>query len=259
MSRLARVVVPGIPHHIIQRGNRRQNTFFKRTDYLEYIQLMSEWCGKCDVEIWAYCLMSNHVHMIAVPDDTRGMVIGIGEAHRRYTRMINFRKSWRGHLWQGRFLSYPMDEKYLLTAVRYIERNPGLSINREWGFGGEAPESDRRGQQNASAFASGGPAVPPKAPLKAGICKSPEEYEWSSAKAHRNEKDDKLVKVRPLLDRVESWSEYINIMDDRKEESEIKRNECTGRPLGSEEFVKKIENELGRKLSRQKPGPKGNK
>ena len=124
MPRIARVVAPGFPHHITQRGNRRLQTFFCDEDYGAYVSLMSEWCGQHGVEIWAYCLMPNHVHLVAVPKSEDGLRRAIGEAHRRYTRRVNFREGWRGHLWQGRFASYPMDETYLLCAARYIELNP---------------------------------------------------------------------------------------------------------------------------------------
>ena len=92
MARIARVIAAGIPHHVTQRGNRRLPTFFKDEDYQAYIALMSEWCQKCSVEIWAYCLMPNHVHLIAAPESEDGLRRGIGEAHRRYSRMINFRE-----------------------------------------------------------------------------------------------------------------------------------------------------------------------
>jgi putative transposase len=106
MARMARVVVPGLPHHVTQRGNRRQATFFGQSDYLLYLNLMAQWCSRCRVAVWAYCLMPNHVHLIAVPDSPEGLGGAIGEAHRRYTRAINFRQQWRGHLWQGRFASF---------------------------------------------------------------------------------------------------------------------------------------------------------
>ncbi len=118
MARIARVVAPGYPHHITQRGNRRQQTFFRDDDYLAYLELMAEWCRKCRVEIWAWCLMPNHVHLIAVPQTEEGLARAIGEAHRRYNRRINFREKWRGHLWQERFASFPMDETHLLVAAR---------------------------------------------------------------------------------------------------------------------------------------------
>ena len=121
---MARLVIPGLPHHITQRGNRRQQTFFNDGDYAAYIELMAEWCREEGVEIWGYCLMPNHVHLIAVPKTEDGLRRAIGEAHRRYTRRINFREKWRGYLWQGRFASFIMDEPYLLAAARYVELNP---------------------------------------------------------------------------------------------------------------------------------------
>ena len=90
MARIARVVAPGFPHHITQRGNRRQKTFFNDTEYQAYIDLMSEWCCRFNVEVWAYCLMPNHIHLIAKSED--GVRSAIGEAHRRYTQRINFHK-----------------------------------------------------------------------------------------------------------------------------------------------------------------------
>ena len=98
MARMARAVAPGFPHHITQRGNRRQQTFFSDHGYKSYLALMAEWCAKYKVEIWAYCLMPNHIHLIAVPETKDGLNLAIGEAHRRYTRMINFREGWRGLL-----------------------------------------------------------------------------------------------------------------------------------------------------------------
>src|SRR3990170_2916131 len=124
MARIARIVAANIPHHITQRGNRRQKTFFQGQDYRLYLNLMAEWCSHHNVAVWAYCLMPNHVHLIAVPKAEDGLRRAIGEAHRRYTRYVNFREGWRGHLWQGRFASFVMDESYFLTAVRYVELNP---------------------------------------------------------------------------------------------------------------------------------------
>jgi putative transposase len=102
MARLARVVAPGLPHHITERRNRRQQTFFCDEDYQYHLELMGQWCSAHNVEIWAYCLMPDHVHLIAVPQSVDGLKRAIGEVHRRYTRMVNFREGWRGHLWQGR-------------------------------------------------------------------------------------------------------------------------------------------------------------
>jgi putative transposase len=103
MARIARVVVPGIAHHITQRGVRRMETFFDDEDYEAYIALMGEWCRKSGIEVWAYCLMPNYIHLVAVPEREDSLVRGIGEAHRRYTRHVYFKKGWKGYLWQGRF------------------------------------------------------------------------------------------------------------------------------------------------------------
>ena len=103
MARIARVVASGYPHHITQRDNRCQQTFFCDDEYLAYIELMAEWYRAHHVEIWAWCLMPNHVHLIAVPHTEEALSRAIGEAHHLYTRRINFREKWRGHLWQERF------------------------------------------------------------------------------------------------------------------------------------------------------------
>jgi len=124
MARIARVAVPDWPHHVTQRGNRRMQTFFGEADYRAYLSLVSEWCSRHGVAIWAYCLMPNHVHLIAVPAAAEGLARALGEAHRRYTRQVNFREKWRGYLWQGRFGSVAMDEPHLLAAARYVETNP---------------------------------------------------------------------------------------------------------------------------------------
>ncbi len=124
MPRIARVVVPVIPHHVTQRGNRRLPTFFCDEDYKRYIQIMAELCSQKNVQIWAYCLMPNHVHLIAVPEMKESLATAIGEAHRPYTLSINSSKNWSGYLWQGRFASFPMDEAHLYMAARYVELNP---------------------------------------------------------------------------------------------------------------------------------------
>lgn len=216
MARIARVVAAGYPHHIIQRGNRRQQTFFAEEDYQVYISLLSEWCNRYSVEIWAYCLMPNHVHLIAVPQDSEGLKRAIGETHRRYTRHINFQRGWRGYLWQGRFGSYLMDETHLLTAARYIEMNP----------------------------------------VAAKIVNRPEQYRWSSARAHLEGRDDSLVKVAPLLEMVGNWQKYLAQASIENEDRLIHTHERSGRPLGDHEFVSKLERILGRDLAKKKIGPK---
>ena len=205
-----------MPHHITQRGNRRQPTFFCDEDYAAYLELMAEWCQKCRVQIWAYCLMPNHVHLIAVPGSADGLRRGIGEAHRRYTRRVNFREGWRGYLWQGRFASFVMDEPYLLAAARYVELNP----------------------------------------VRAGLAAAPRDYAWSSARAHLKRRDDCLVKVSPLLEIAGNWRRLLSGAVSEAELEQFREHERTGRVLGDEGFQKRLEKKLGRVLRRQKPGPK---
>lgn len=216
MARLARVVVPGIPHHITQRGNRRQPTFFCDDDYAAYLELMAQWCRNEGVEIWAYCLMPNHVHLIAVPKSEEGLRRAIGEAHRRYTRRINFREGWRGHLWQGRFASYVLDEPYLLAAARYVELNP----------------------------------------VRARLAVAPRDYRWSSARAHLKGKDDDLVRVSRLLEIAGNWRRLLVSAVSEEDLKRFREHERTGRALGDDDFQKRLEKKLGRVLRRQKPGPK---
>ena len=214
MARIGRVIAEGYPHHITQRGNRRQQTFFSDEDYEAYVGLMAEWCRKCQVTVWAWCLMPNHVHLVAVPHTRDGLARGIGEAHRRYTRRINFREGWRGYLWQGRFASYPMDAAYCLRAVRYVERNP----------------------------------------VRAGLVARPWDWPWSSAAAHVAAKDDLLVQVRPLLDTVTDWPTFLSDEEEAAELDLLRRHARTGRPLGDPGFVARLETMLGRNLLPGKRG-----
>ena len=217
MARIARVVAAGYPHHITQRGNRRQQTFFNDEDFQTYIDLMAEWCERCGVEIWCYCLMPNHTHLIAVPAEADSLRTAIGEPHRRYSRMINFREGWRGYLWQGRFSSFVMDESHLIAAVRYIELNP----------------------------------------VRAKLVDNPGDYKWSSCKAHLEGKDDKLVKVKPLLKIISCWTDFIREPVSEVETESIRKHERTGRPLGNDYFIDRLESETGRSLRKKKTGPKG--
>ena len=214
MGRIARVVIPGCPHHIIQRGNRRQVVFFHEDDKKLYLQILNYHCRKEHVEIWCYSLMDNHVHLIATPKKTESLAKAIGETHKKFTTMINIRHNWKGYLWQGRFLSYPMDEKHLLLAVRYVECNP----------------------------------------VRAGIVRKAEDYPWSSAKAHVFRIPDEVLTEFYLNSAIKNWSSYLK-EEEREENLDMFRNhEKTGRPLGSNKFIIRIEQLTGRKLRKQRPG-----
>ncbi len=140
----------------------------------------------------------------------------IGETHRRYTRRINFRQKWRGYLWQGRFASFVMDEPYLLAAARYIELNP----------------------------------------VRAGLVSKAEDWPWSSARAHLAGQDDQLVKVDRLLETIGDWGVFLNSATREEDLSDIRHHLRTGRPLGDETFLARLEGMVGRVLKPQKRGPK---
>ena len=169
MARLSRLVLPGLPHHVTQRGNRRAQTFFNDGDYALYRDLLADAAKKAGSDIWAYCLMPNHVHIIVVPSHEDGLRQTFAEVHRRYTGFINARNRWTGHLWQGRFGTVVMDEAHLAHAVRYVSLNP----------------------------------------VRARLVSSAAEWRWSSAAAHLAGKDDGLVKVAPVLERYGDFAAFL--------------------------------------------------
>ncbi len=208
MPRIARIVVPFIPHHVVQRGNRRLPTFFCDDDYRMYISIMSKWLSHWEVEVWAYCLMPNHVHLVTVPPSKEALSSSIGEGHRRYSYIINSREGWRGHLWQYRFASYPMDEAYLYAAVRYVELNP----------------------------------------VRANLVQVPWEYRWSSAKAHLTGLDDRLVKAKPLLDKFGNWQNVLSDDLSKYDYDTLRQNEKKGKPLGDASFISRVEEQSGLRI-----------
>ncbi len=216
MARLARVVAPGLPHHVTQRGNRRQTVFFSDADYAAYRTLMAEHCAAAGVAVWGYCLMPNHVHLILVPPEEDALRRALGEAHRRYTRLVNLREDWRGYLWQGRFSSFVMDEPHLLAAARYVELNP----------------------------------------VRAGLVRRARDWPWSSARAHLAGQDDALVATRPLLALAPDWRAFLAEGPGEDQIEALRRHARTGRPLGSEHFVDHLEVKLDRRLKPAKRGRK---
>jgi putative transposase len=213
MARLARIVIPGLPHHVTQRGNRREAIFFEDGDHEIYLDLLAEQTLKACVAVWAYCLMPNHVHLILKPARADDLGRAVGEAHRRYTNFINARGRWTGHLFQSRFASVVLDDTHLIRAVRYVSLNP----------------------------------------VRAGLVSRPEEWKWSSVRAHLSGVDDMLVTVRPVLERVPHLKDLLKAGTE-EDFSELRRAETTGRPLGAPEFVTGLENLLGRKIARRAPG-----
>jgi len=221
MARIARVIAPGFPHHVTQRGNRRQQTFFGDEDYQAYVDLLREQCQAHGVLISGWCLMPNHAHPIAVPATEAGLRLAIGKTHRHYTRRVNFREGWRGHLWQGRFSSCPMDDDYLVAAARCVDLNP----------------------------------------VHAKLVTHPEDWRWSSAASPILGGADLLLDTACPLpnERTGSWKDFLMAPTRAEDLAALHRHEWTGRPLGSEVFVEKIGVLIGRGLQKQKPGRKAQK
>lgn len=124
MPRIGRIVVPDLAHHVTQRGNYQQNVFEKETDYKQYCHWMSKYAELYGLDILAFCLMTNHVHFIVVPQQEDSLARAFSTVHMRYAQYMNKKREVRGHLWQGRFYSCILDEAHLYCAIRYVERNP---------------------------------------------------------------------------------------------------------------------------------------
>jgi putative transposase len=218
MARLARMIVPGAPHHVTQRGNRREPIFLEPGDEAIYLDLLSARLKRHGVACWAYCLMPNHVHLILAPSDETGLARAVGEAHRRYTAFIGARGRWTGHLFQGRFSSVAMDEDHLMAAFRYVALNP----------------------------------------VKAGLAKAAPDWPWSSTAAHIAGKSTAYVDVTPALARVGDFAALVapGPSVDEARWGEVLKAELIGRPVGAEAWVRGLEEQFGRGFSPKKRGRK---
>jgi len=217
MARLARIVLPGIPHHVTARGNRREPVFFEDGDYELYLDLLSEAAAQAGVVIWAYCLMPNHVHIIAVPRDEDGLRRTFRHVHRHYTGYINARLRVTGHLWQGRFSSVAMDEAHLTSAFRYVALNP----------------------------------------VRARLVDRAEDWRWSSTAAHFAGESSAYVHVSPALERVGDFGQFLGqAFDEALAYAPLRKAESVGRPVGSADWIAAMEARTGLTIAPAKRGPK---
>jgi putative transposase len=216
MARLARVVIPGHPHHVTQRGNGRARTFFGEADYALYRDLLAENCRAAEVEVWAWCLMPNHVHLILVPSDPDGLRRALARVHRHYAGVIQARRKRNGHFWQGRFAAVAMDEAHLAAALRYVSLNP----------------------------------------VRARLVKRAQDWRWSSTRAHLRGKDDGLTARAPIEDRFPHFADLLADEPETDLFDRLRASESIGRPLGNDKFLARIERLTGRRLKPAKRGPK---
>ncbi|MEA3464572.1 MAG: transposase [Thermodesulfobacteriota bacterium] len=216
MPRIARIIAPDFPHHVTQRGNNRATVFCDDEDRQTYLHLLDKYSKKFSLQIWAYCLMDNHVHLLAVPEKEESLARGVGLTNQVYTQYLNRKRNQSGRIWQNRFYSCLVDnDAYLWTVARYIESNP----------------------------------------LKAGIADNAEGYHWSSAKAHVTGTDNSLLHTPCWLEpqHRESYGEFIRHVDDEADKA-IRKATSTGRPFGSEAFIDNMEFRLNQTLRPRKPG-----
>jgi putative transposase len=222
MAKIARVVVPGVPHHVAQCGMRSTAVFSDAADRREYLWLLQEQADRFGLSFLAWCLLPNQVHLLAVPRREDSLARVVGETHRLYTLMVNSREDVRGHLFQERFHSYPVQrDRRMAAAARYIET----------------------------------------APVRARLVKRAADWKWPSARYHLGRsKWDPLHCDPDLLGYAEDWREVLADPSDREEAKLIELHLRTGRPLGSESWVEALEHRLGRRLAPKPRGwPKGRK
>ncbi len=219
MARFKRIVAINRPHHITNRGNRRQTIFFSDEDRKFYVGLLHKYGNQFGLKFWAYCLMPNHIHLVAVPEKPDSMALAIREAHRKYSMYINLRMKWQGTLWQQRYYSSPLEDAHLYRALRYVENNP----------------------------------------VRAGMVKKAELYPWSSAPAHIFGNHDDLLSPNGFGMRKRAWKAYLREREEEAEIEDIRARTITGRPLGGDEFINQLEISLERDLRHKKTGRKKQK
>ena len=216
MPRIARIIAAQNPHHITQRGNNRADVFFDDEDRAFYLEMLGNYCRRCHVEVWAYCLMTNHVHILAVPAESESLSRCIGGTNLMYTQYVNRKYQRSGRLWQNRYYSTVIDtESYLWTVARYIDQNP----------------------------------------VKAKLVSNPGDYKWSSCASNISGQGNELVDGHGWLDEKEreSYKTFL-LHQDLEVDNKIRRATATGRPLGSQGVISKLEIQLSRKLLPGKAG-----
>lgn len=211
MPRVARIVVLDVPHHITQRGNNRQDVFFVADDRRVYLQLLKKQSDKFGLDVHGYCLMTNHVHILATPRDEYSLAKAVGRTHLLYTQYINRMHDRSGHLWQNRFYSCPLDQEHFWKALQYLECNP----------------------------------------VRAKLVSLAWDYPWSSAAVHIGATDDTALIDRKWWQDIAGaiqWKRVLSEVQEEDEITDIRRGTYMGRPLGSDSFISKLEYYLGRRV-----------
>jgi putative transposase len=215
MPRSARLVIPGLPHHVVQRAARGKALFYTDQDRRRYLDLLAEYATRQRLQIWAWCLMPDHVHLVAVPEDALSLAAALIPLQTQYSRHIHQTRKKEGVLWRGRFASCPLDARHAWEAIRFVERNP----------------------------------------LRAGLILRPDRYPWSSAGGHAGLREDPLLagglKVRG---KGENWAKWLRAGEDAAMVRTIRACTRTGRPAGSAAFIARLEKLTRRCLRAKKAG-----
>ncbi len=211
MPRVARIVIPGVPHHVTQRGNNRQDVFFVDDDRRVYLDLLGEQAERFGLKLHGHCLMSNHIHLVATPRREESLARAVGRTHFLYTQYINRLHGRSGHLWQNRFYSCALDEEHLWAALLYVERNP----------------------------------------VRARLVRMAWTSPWSSAAAHAGQASPpKLLDLNEWRERwtPAKWRTQPARVEDEEACGRLRLCTHRGRPLRSDSFVSKLERLVGRRL-----------
>jgi len=218
MARLARYVVPGVPHHVAQRRNGRQQAFFSEADYGAHRDHLAQHCAVHGVAVWSWVLMPNHVHLIVVPDHVDALRAALSKVHRAYAGRIHEREKRTGHFWQGRFGCVAMDEPHLLAALRYVALNP----------------------------------------VRARMVARAQDWRWSSVHALLDPaQPDGITDASPVLARAPDFAALLRSGEDADLSQSLRRAENIGSPLGDGAFLDRVEAMLGRDPKPRKRGPQG--
>ena len=253
MPRVARIVIPDRPHHVTQRGNNRQDVFFVPDDYRTYLAILREQSKRYGLRVHAYCLMTNHVHLVATPRSPESLAKAVGRTHWLYTQHINRLHGRVGHLWQNRFYSCALDRDHYWAAMRYVERNPVRARlhPKAWLY----PHSSAAahvGRAAATAEQKTGTGTPLPVPFSADAKDQTEKRGqptgWQSPFSGADPSGLLDLRGWGKLWRAEQWAAELMRGDDAEFVERLRSQTGRGRPLGSDSFLSKVEKLLGRRV-----------
>jgi len=263
MPRVARIVIPGCPHHITQRGNNRQDVFFVDGDRVRYLEILAEQSERFGLTVDGYCLMTNHVHLVATPAGPESLAKAVGRTHWLYTQYVNRLHGRCGHLWQNRFYSCTLDETHFWPAMVYVERNPvrAKRVRRAWEYPWSSAAAhcgvaaSRGTADGGGTAATGGDAAATGG--DAGCVRASKAGTGTSSACGLRASQSPFSPPAGLLDLAAwanmlppdgTWRDSLAEPTDEALAAKLRLWTHRGRPLGSDRFVAKLERLVGRRL-----------